>query len=126
MCPADSWDAAMTISDWTYVDEDETAMMEALVTLGPLSVLLDASQLVYYRGGVWTGKADASPNWSTCGDYLNHAVLLVGYGHDEDSGLDYWIVKNSWGEDWGENGYFRMERGVALCGITLQVTTALL
>ena len=37
----------------------------------------------------------------------NHAVLLVGYGFDKDSKEKYWIVQNSWGEEWGEDGYFR-------------------
>lgn len=48
---------------------------------------------------------------------VNHAVLAVGYGHDDASGLDYWIVKNSWGTDWGDKGFFKIERGVNMCGI---------
>lgn len=48
---------------------------------------------------------------------MNHAVLLVGYGVDNQTEEKYWIVKNSWGENWGENGYFRIRRGTDECGI---------
>ena len=48
---------------------------------------------------------------------VNHAVLAVGYGNDAASGLDYWIVKNSWGTEWGDQGFFKIERGVNMCGI---------
>ena len=71
---------------------------------GPLSVAVAASDWSgLYEGGVFDG----------C-DYdqdiiIDHGVLLVGYGTDDDLG-DYWIVKNSWGQSWGEEGYIRLRR----------------
>lgn len=60
-----------------------------------------------------------------CGTELNHAVVAIGYGTTED-GTDYWIVRNSWGVGWGEEGYVRMKRGVAQsqgqCGIAMEAS----
>lgn len=56
------------------------------------------------------------------GSYLGgHAVKIIGWGTDEKSGLDYWLVANSWNDSWGENGFFRILRGVNECGIEAQV-----
>lgn len=66
-----------------------------------------------YTSGVYTS--------TTCGNTsmdVNHAVLAVGYGTDE-SGMDYWKIKNSWGSDWGDEGFFLIERGVNMCGIAM-------
>ena len=117
---------AATITDWMYIDEDEEQIKAAVYSSGPKSVLIDASQLQWYNNGVWTGKTSTEPDVMKCSTtYLNHAVLVVGYGNDADTGLDYWIVKNSWGEDWGEEGYFRLVRGVGACGVNTQVTAAI-
>lgn len=64
-----------------------------------------------HAGGIYTG---GSPS---CGNSINHAVLLVGYDTDPNTGQDYWIVKNSWGSGWGERGYTRMARGSNVCGL---------
>jgi len=55
-----------------------------------------------------------------CGIYTDHAVLVTGWDHDSDSGLDYWMVKNSWASDWGqEGGYIKLAivEGFGICGV---------
>jgi len=92
--------------------KDLNALMEA-VAQQPVSIAIEADQDSFrnYKSGVLT---------SQCGDRLDHGVLLVGYG--TDNGIDYWKVKNSWGPEWGDQGYLRIERKVSdegLCGIKL-------
>lgn len=87
---------------------DEEALLEATATVGPISIAMDASNIDFYESGVFT---DAECDISD----LNHGVLIVGYG--TENGQDYWIVKNSWGEDWGENGYIKIRRGTNECGV---------
>jgi KDEL-tailed cysteine endopeptidase len=72
----------------------------------PMAISLAGSTLVSYRSGIMT----------TCSDRdLNHSVTLVGYGTQD--GTDYWILKNSWGPNWGENGYFKLKYGVNCLGL---------
>jgi len=93
-----------------YVDVEtgnETALMSA-VAQSPVSVAVDADIAIWtsYNSGIVTGK---------CGTRLDHGVLAVGYG--TEGGVDYWKVKNSWGDAWGEAGYIRLQRGMNQCGI---------
>nr|AKO90284.1 cathepsin O [Tigriopus japonicus] len=82
---------------------DYNAILNHLATVGPLAVAVDASFWGFYGGGVF----DGCPYDSNIA--INHAVQMVGYGTDPDEG-DYWIVRNSWGPSWGEDGYIRLKR----------------
>lgn len=124
-CMEGKYDISATISDWGAISTDESEMASQLMSVGPLSALLDASGLQFYKEGVWQGAMDPDRKVGQCSKtYLNHAITLTGFGTDPDTGLDYWSVKNSWGEGWGEDGYFRIQRGEGECGINNAVTTA--
>lgn len=69
---------------------------------GPIVVSVDAGRWFSYRRGVF----NSCPRDCT----VNHAVLLVGYGHDEGFKKTFWLIRNSWGEPWGEDGFMRLER----------------
>ncbi|BFG35908.1 hypothetical protein CerSpe_221820 [Prunus speciosa] len=96
---------------------NENALKKA-VAHQPVSVAIEAGgmALQLYQSGVFTGE---------CGTALDHGVVAVGYG--TENGTDYWLVRNSWGTNWGESGYFKMERNVATtytgkCGIAMEAS----
>jgi hypothetical protein len=84
------------VADWQAISPDEAEIKRHLVEVGPLSAALNAALLQFYYSGVY------NPYDFLCDpDSLDHAVLLVGYGTED--GVEYWIVKNSWGPEWGES-----------------------
>ena len=96
--------------------ENEMALKDA-VHKQPVSVAIQADSSVFqlYTGGVLTSDK--------CGTNLNHGVLIVGYG--EENGTPYWLVKNSWGTEWGDEGYIKILRtedtkSSGICGIAMQ------
>jgi len=91
---------AMTISGQVDLPTNNyTALIQAVANVGPVAISVDASAWQLYGGGVFDG---------TCGADIDHAVQAVGYG--TDNGKDYWLVRNSWGSGWGEEGYIRIFR----------------
>jgi KDEL-tailed cysteine endopeptidase len=111
----------VTISDCSDVTPNNQVDLKSAVSIGPVSIAIEADtrEFQLYTSGVITGDA--------CGTDLDHGVLIVGYGaggttHNEPP---YWIVKNSWGPSWGDNGYVLIERSDStndpgVCGIAMQ------
>jgi len=90
----------------------ESDLQDAVTNVGPVSVAIDASEeLQLYASGILDDDSCRSRKY-----FLNHGVLAIGYGTTDN--VDYWLVKNSWGADWGEDGYFQLRRNAKnQCGI---------
>lgn len=109
------------VSNFSVVSIDEDQIAANLVKNGPLSVGINAAFMQTYVGGV-------SCPYICSKRMLDHGVLLVGYGSAGFAPIrmkdkPYWIVKNSWGPNWGENGYYKLCRGHNVCGINNMVST---
>jgi len=105
-----------TIKSYTYItkDKNETEMAEQMVTAGPVSICVDAETWQNYNGGVLS---------KNCGTDLDHCVMITGFRNSGSTPI--WLVRNSWGADWGEQGYIFIERGKNLCGVAEEVTIPL-
>ena len=98
------------ISESAYYRGNKETLKALVYEHGAVLVGMAANDAFFqYRGGVFAGCSQD--------DRPNHAVVVVGYGTDYHSGVDYWLVKNSHGTHWGDQGYMRIQRGVNMCGI---------
>jgi cathepsin X len=105
---------AIKHGDFGRVFGDE-AIMEEILARGPVAAYINAYCIETYTGGVsmYDIQTDMSGgNAQPCKPYLfNHAIQLNGWGVEEDTGVKYWVGRNSWGTYWGEEGFFRIVRG---------------
>ncbi|CAH1099427.1 unnamed protein product [Psylliodes chrysocephalus] len=120
-CRFNSSEVAVKISSFTQIKSgDENDLQQKVALVGPVSVAIDASwNFQLYSSGVLDDDSCENSEES-----LDHGVLAVGYGTKH--GQDYWIVKNSWGEDWGIKGYVWMSRNKNnQCGIATDAVIAI-
>jgi len=94
---------AVGLHGWERLPENEyEPLMHALVELGPVAVSVAADEWSDYSEGVF--------NSCSLDAVIDHAVTLIGYGKDVDANVGYWLIQNSWGPFWGENGHIRLLR----------------
>ncbi|KAG6460847.1 hypothetical protein O3G_MSEX012250 [Manduca sexta] len=115
--------ARVQISGAVNITSNETDMAKWLVKHGPISIGINANAMQFYMGGIshpWRMLCNPSN--------LDHGVLIVGYGAKDyplfHKHLPYWIIKNSWGTSWGEQGYYRVYRGDGTCGVNQMASSA--
>ncbi|KAI4876597.1 hypothetical protein NFI96_034276 [Prochilodus magdalenae] len=112
-CRANSNKATATCRDFIILPfGNELILQRNVAKIGPVSVAIDTSRYTFqlYESGVYDDQFCSSTS-------LDHAVLVVGYG-TESNRQDYWLVKNSWGTEWGDAGYIKMSRNKNnQCGI---------
>jgi cathepsin L len=102
---------AAKLKDYVVLPSNQyLPVLQAIATVGPLTISVDASAWAAYESGVFDGCNQTNPD-------INHAVQLVGFGTDPKEG-DYWLIRNSWSPAWGEAGYIRLRRSLKpSCGV---------
>ena len=113
-CQASQYSGVTTDGGYTMVSQNSSSALMASIEAAPTSVAIEADKIAFqgYTSGVLNSTA--------CGTSLDHGVLAVGYGTED--GQAYYLVKNSWGSSWGENGYVKIANvgdGAGICGIQL-------
>eukprot|EP00934_Nitzschia_sp_Nitz4_P004689 Nitzschia sp. Nitz4//scaffold64_size103689//72392//73557//NITZ4_004443-RA/size103689-snap-gene-0.119-mRNA-1//1//CDS//3329556151//4679//frame0 len=105
-----------TVAEYGLIDYDEDdiegtchKIMAEIYSRGPVAATINAEPIVKYTGGIFTDDSFAQDT--------NHIVSIVGWGMDPETSTKYWIIRNSWGQYWGEMGYMRLEMGKNLLGI---------
>jgi len=101
-------------TSWIHITARDTNAMKTALAISPFSIAIEADKSVFksYKSGIF--------NATNCGTDLNHGAAVVGWG--TANGVEYWLMRNSWGTSWGESGYMRIQivSGDGICGINIR------
>ena len=111
-CEYDKNKTLVKVKTFAFIPNDEEEMKKVLYKYGPIAGAVNGIMCMYYDEGIYEPAYE-----DACSNVVNHAVLIVGYGVNKETGKKFWRIKNSMGQDWGEEGYFRIIRGEGICGI---------
>lgn len=107
-CENNKCDSYSKIKELTYDKIKGESKIKFFVHVVPIPTKIYIDSLKDYKGGIYK-------NYEECNHEANHWVLVVGFGEEGDD--KYWIIKNDYGEEWGEKGYLKLERNKGMCGI---------
>ncbi len=127
-CKGKLKDLELQVKDYYYIGgfyngSTEENIMRDLVDNGPLTLSFEPPySFMMYKSGIFTGDDNKTKNKMTNPEWykVDHSMTLVGYGEEKGKNgkmIKYWLLQNSWGKKWGENGYIKYLRGVNLGGI---------
>lgn len=101
----------MVVKEVCKTPKNEVSYKDHFYQYGPIVVYYYVDEnFQQYKSGIF-----ASEKCNLAGGFINHAVLVIGYG--SENGVSYWLVRNSWGQKFGENGYFRILRDANMCNL---------
>ena len=111
-CQFDASKGVGGIRGWIQ-PKKEAELVDYIARYGAVVCTMDASSYSFstYTSGIYSDNEYCNPL------SINHGICLIGYGIEDD--VQYWIAKNSWGKEWGEDGFVRLIRGKDICGIAV-------